>query len=472
MTTSILRCVFGCFAAVTLLLVPCVCTGKLQEVTPKPAVPIEPIAAILDAFRTHPVVALDEGHHTNEQGAKFRLDLLHDARFPSMVNDIVVESGNALYQDVMDRFVAGEEVPYDSLKQVWQNTTQPHEVWDHVCYEEFFRAVRALNATLAPDKKLRVLLGDPPIDWSKIHNAKEFGGAMAGRDSYPTELIQREVLAKGRHALVVYGGMHLLRREPGSIVEQLERGGTTVFTIWVNSFCDLELVQGDVCRWQEPSLFLLKGTIPGAADFTVFYPFGGPNPEPRGQMEDIADAVLYLGHPLTLTGSQVSPGLFSDEEYVAMRTTRIGYMCELIKQYGGEVPPEWADWAAEFRARAKQPPPILPQLWRTYIANGMAAVLSSLPKDSKEFPQGDEALNKISEAVLKRGKIDDAIAAANMNAELYPAFPGPCLALGAAHLAKGDNAQAIEQYRHAYKLDPGNKEAADALAKLGVRHNP
>jgi tetratricopeptide (TPR) repeat protein len=97
---------------------------------------------------------------------------------------------------------------------------------------------------------------------------------------------------------------------------------------------------------------------------------------------------------------------------------------------------------------------------------GIAAALASLPKDSKEIPQGDEALNKFSKAVLKRGKIDDAIAAASKNAELFPTALGPHLALGEANSVKGYKAQAAEHYRHALKLDLGNKDATAALAKM------
>lgn len=43
----------------------------------KPATPLEPISAIIDAFRTHDIVALGEGQH-NEQGYAFRLALIRD----------------------------------------------------------------------------------------------------------------------------------------------------------------------------------------------------------------------------------------------------------------------------------------------------------------------------------------------------------------------------------------------------------
>src|SRR5947199_1473802 len=119
-----------------------------QTVSPQPAVPIEPIAAVIDAFRSHEVVALGEGDHGNEEGHAFRLSLIRDPRFATTVNDIVVETGNALYQDLMDRFVQGEDIPDLSLRRIWQNTTQPFTTFDTPIYEEFFRTVRVVNMSL------------------------------------------------------------------------------------------------------------------------------------------------------------------------------------------------------------------------------------------------------------------------------------------------------------------------------------
>ena len=48
---------------------------------------------------------------------------------------------------------------------MWRNTTQsPGQTWDASVYEQFFRRVRAVNWTLPPSKRIRVLLGDPPLD--------------------------------------------------------------------------------------------------------------------------------------------------------------------------------------------------------------------------------------------------------------------------------------------------------------------
>jgi hypothetical protein len=213
----------------------------------------------LNAFHTHQLVALDEGDHNNLQGHAFRMTLIHHPQFAELVNDIVVEAGNSLYQDVMDKFVAGEDVPYDALRRVWQDTTQPHDIWDKPIYEEFYRAVRALNSGLPRERRLRVLLGDPPVDWSAVHTSSDFPGRS---DTFPEELIRREVLSKRRRALIIYGGMHLQRHdharnyEPGhGIVEVLERDAPgSVFSIWTNILTNLQSAQPSVSSWPNPSL--------------------------------------------------------------------------------------------------------------------------------------------------------------------------------------------------------------------------
>jgi hypothetical protein len=308
----------------------------------KEATPVEPVAAVLNAFRTHRLVALDEGDHNNLQGHAFRMALIHNPQFAGLVNDIVVEAGNSLYQDVMDKFVAGEDVPYGSLRRVWENTTQPGDAWDKPIYEEFYRGVRALNSGLPPERRMRVLLGDPPIDWDKVHAFSDLPtGDPFDRDRVPTELIRREVLAKGRRALIIYGAMHLQRHdfvrnyESGhGIVEVLERDAPGfVFSIWTNTFSDLQAVQPSVSSWPNPSLAILKGTSLGAQDFTAYYTstiylrdkegkITAFKPTRSLRMEEQFDAILYVGPKSSITYSSLSPELCRDQTYLNMRAAR------------------------------------------------------------------------------------------------------------------------------------------------------
>ena len=126
------------------------------------AKPLDPVDGIIDAFKTHDVVALGEGDHGNEQGAAFRAKLYRDPRFQAVVNDIVVESGNGRYQAMMDRYIAGEAVPEKELRMAWLETTQPTDVWDSDIYADMFRTIREINQKLPKEKQLRVLLGDTP----------------------------------------------------------------------------------------------------------------------------------------------------------------------------------------------------------------------------------------------------------------------------------------------------------------------
>jgi len=337
-----------------------------QQNTPTPAVPIDPVPAILDAFRLHEVVALGDAHG-NQQARTFLKSLVRDPRFASTVNDIVVEFGNTRYQNLVDRYGNGASVPPDSLRQVWQNTTVANEI---PVDEEFFQVVRAINATLPRARRLRVLLGDPPIDWTEVHDRADHYRWLAMRDSYPAALIQVEVLAKRRRALLVYGQLHFQRLNVMSnldmqdwrmqtIVSLLERAGPTrVFTIW-NVDDALTAVQPDVASWRAPSLAIIRGTKVGAADATVFVPsparftFHGDTSVqvPRDQWralraEDELDAVLYLGPRSAMKDVPLSTSVCSDPRYIEERLRRIALTgipqaeADRVKQLCGRAPPK------------------------------------------------------------------------------------------------------------------------------------
>ena len=171
------------------------------------------------------------------------------------------------------------------------------------------------------------------------------------RDSYPARLIQKEVLAKGRRALVVYGDVHLERTPPalrpgcqaastipcfpGSVVDQLEAAtGIKAFTIHTVAATDLRALLPEVAKWPAPRVAIVRGTLLGATSFRAFLPDGplmiGPDgqPQPEGAslrrpIEEVFDAVLYLGPMSAITYSRIAPELCADAEYVRMRRARI-----------------------------------------------------------------------------------------------------------------------------------------------------
>src|SRR4051812_17233808 len=134
---------------------------KGADPTPQPAV-----SAILSAFDKYEVVAMPQGHGMQDLNA-FIFSLIRNPSFSEKVNDIEFECGNSLYQPVLDRYIAGEDVPFTEVQKVWRKMGQPACAASGFV-EQFFPLVRALNQKLPPNKRLRVLAGDPAIDWDEI----------------------------------------------------------------------------------------------------------------------------------------------------------------------------------------------------------------------------------------------------------------------------------------------------------------
>lgn len=315
--------------------------------SPPQATPVDATVAILEAFRTYRLVAI--GHHDDESQSFLR-SLIRDRRFSETVNDIVVEFGSVKYQEVMDRFQRGDEVPPRELEQVWQNVTGPNGSFDVPVIERLFRAVRDANALLPAPRRMRVLLGEPPIDWAQIHSAADHAAqlhAVGNRDAHAADLIRREVLNKGRRALIVYGGLHFQRKnifanygsewpEADTLVMQLEaQPPTKVFTIWrVTASMN---VPAYFTTWPVPSMATLKNNDLGMTDFGLYFPYEGERRASRNgravvipreqwqslRMQDQFDAVIYLGPRLSFDEWVLAEEKCSDRAYLEMRLRRL-----------------------------------------------------------------------------------------------------------------------------------------------------
>src|SRR2546423_10438897 len=84
----------------------------------------EPVAgvtsAIIKLFDQHRVVMLGELHESIQEHALLN-KLVASPGFTERVNDVVVEVCNSLYQETMDRYIAGEDVPAERLRLSWEN---------------------------------------------------------------------------------------------------------------------------------------------------------------------------------------------------------------------------------------------------------------------------------------------------------------------------------------------------------------
>jgi hypothetical protein len=289
-----------------------------QERARPPAMPVEPVAAIAEALRSHRIVAFSDAHGNRELYA-FAISVIRDARVRALLNDIVIENGNARYQGVMDRYVRGESVGYEALRHVWHETTQTQTLGPRDgSIPELYRVIRGLNTGLPRERQIRVVLGDPPVDWAEVRTEADHRKWIEQRDSHAAEVIRRQVVTRNRRALVIYGQGHLQRRNllanyetdglAGTVISILENTtAVRAFSMWWVS--GRKAPPAAVNSWPVPSLAPIRGTSLGALDFTEFEPApptraairnGTIVPVPREQwrslaMEEQFDAVLYLG---------------------------------------------------------------------------------------------------------------------------------------------------------------------------------
>lgn len=328
----------------------CAIAGALHPAAAQTAVPAaaarDAVPAIIAAFASHDLVALSDAHG-DTQAQAFLRDLVRAPGFADAVHDIVVEFGNARYQALVDRYVRGDDVPPRELQRVWQDVVTPNQIWADAA---FFETVRAVNAARPPARRLRVLLGDPPIDWDAVRTREAFAPWLGMRESYPAALIQIEVLARQRKALIVYGDLHFQRRQLLSnfemsdwrmqtIVSLIERStAQRVFTIWAWRPPLADLVP-DLASARGPAVFATRGTRLGAADVMRLAPEwtkarrfavkqGQLVPVAEAQWASLAieeqlDAVLYLG-PTSGPEAAMPAQACADPGFLEERLRRIG----------------------------------------------------------------------------------------------------------------------------------------------------
>jgi hypothetical protein len=256
--------------------------------------------------------------------------------FAKKVNDIEIECGNSLYQGLLDRYTSGADVPFREVQKVWRNTTQPPCGLSGF-YEELVPLVRAINQKLPREKALRVLGGDPRFDWDQINTAEDMRKAVLSlrRDTSIASVVEKEVLAKHRKALMLMGTLHLLHGAGATGMTEMKYPNSTFVISELGTFGqDLPAVSKTLfADWPIPSLARVKGTSLGKLLLKEFLPpptiidqdcnphtdFTGPLRKP---VEELFDAVLYLGPQDLRLWEKVPADIVLDADYMKERRRR------------------------------------------------------------------------------------------------------------------------------------------------------
>jgi hypothetical protein len=339
-------------AVIVLLMFWLLISPTVGAQTPGPPDPVDSIVKLFDTYR---IVMLGEIHACRQQYDL--LDRLVAAPgFAERVNDIVVEFGNARYQNIVDRYIAGENVPMDQVQRAWRDPVGAFGPVSPV-YGEFYAAVRAANARLPRQRRLRVLLGDPPINWDQVHSREDIALFLPFRDEYYAGVVRQEVLARNRRALLIMGGGHFRRNadRPGFIENELLMALVKPYVIlpgsnMVGGYDDLD------SRFEQspaPWLMEMKGTWLG--DLPAQSPRGGS----AATWKQTADAYLYLGPRDKITVVNNQRSALEGTAYGAELQRRMAIMFDKPPDF---LPP--SDMSAEQPAfsRTSAPPPPLPTI--------------------------------------------------------------------------------------------------------------
>jgi hypothetical protein len=272
------------------------------------------------ALNRVPLVALGEKHGIKEYGAFLEL-VIGSEEITNQLDDVVVEFGSADHQAIMDRYVVGKPVSAAEMDQVLRDTTQLL-VWDSPIYANVFSAVRRANQRRPASRPIRVLLGDPPIDWAGTQTTAEHLKISNERDRHFAAVVEREVLAKDRRALLLVGMFHALkqgssRETVASLIEQRHPGTLFVVMLYAGMGPHTANVEAALSRSPRPGIILLSrswiGSLPARSAFVlppVLQVAEGL------KLRDIADAYLYLAPEASLTEARPPGAIYQDPAYL------------------------------------------------------------------------------------------------------------------------------------------------------------
>jgi CubicO group peptidase (beta-lactamase class C family) len=112
---------------------------------------------------------------------------------------------------------------------------------------------------------------------------------------------------------------------------------------------------------------------------------------------------------------------------------------------------------------------LLPLIRDQGAATGIRQYRELRARSPAAFDFREPELNTLGYALLRGGRVADAVAIFALNVEMYPAGANTYDSLGEAYLAAGDTALARANYRRSLELNPQNGNAAAILRRIAPR---
>jgi hypothetical protein len=161
-----------------------------------------------------------------------------------------------------------------------------------------YKTVRETNMRRQGKHQMRVICGDPYINWDKIRNNNDVGPFLGHRDQWYAQVVKDEVLAKHHRAFLIAGSAHFLREQGDGYIEpELRRAGAKTFVILAgtNAVKGYDDLDKRFDSWPAPSIALLNGNWVGELLAIPVISGGTQGVDSHLKLKDAADALLYLG---------------------------------------------------------------------------------------------------------------------------------------------------------------------------------
>jgi hypothetical protein len=285
------------------------------------------IAQIAKQFDEHPLIMIGELHKW-EQLHAFMREMIRTPEFVCRADDIVVEFGNSRLQGLADRYAAGEKITEAELQSLWRETAVPLG-WNSPVYQQFFETVRDINQKHLCSHPIRIVLADPPLDWSKIKTAKDYA-AWDDRDGSYAEVVEREVLTKHHRAFLLAGQFHVIKQTPegdddgpraAQLIERKHPGALFVIVAAPPGVAEAMHLE------PAPSFKVIRGSDLQNADFSAI---ATGNPHKKWPpMADVVDGILNVG---AQTFAYPPPTIYLDEDY----QRELRRHAAIIKEFSGQ----------------------------------------------------------------------------------------------------------------------------------------
>ena len=183
------------------------------------SVTASPEEFLLEMLGSHKVVINGE-YHRRKVSWDMLKRLIAMPGFPETVGRIFMELPS-WHQPTMDSFMRSEVLDGNLILQIFQDE-QPNGWWDRGEYE-FLCELWKLNRSLPMDKRIKVILADYQVHYSRI-TEKEEAKLMKDRNTHMAEVVVSNVLnaPDERHSLFLVGCAHVYESNQAGIASKAD----------------------------------------------------------------------------------------------------------------------------------------------------------------------------------------------------------------------------------------------------------